>query len=48
MRRISAEAAELLHQALEIIFERAPTGIIDAAGHALTRWAGKYGEENQR
>jgi hypothetical protein len=44
--RVSAEAAEQLHEALAIIIEGAPSGIMDATARMLTVWAGRYGAKD--
>lgn len=44
-RRISEELQDELHAALDLIFERAPSTVMDDVAEYLTRRAGKYGDE---
>lgn len=44
-RRASAELQDQLYTALETIFERAPSAVIEEVARKLTQWAGKYGDE---
>jgi hypothetical protein len=46
--RISRETQEQLYTALEMIFEHAPTAVVDEIGELLTARAGKYGEVRQK
>lgn len=44
-RRVSEELQDQLYTALETIFERAPSAVIEDVGRTLTLRAGKYGSE---
>jgi predicted DNA-binding protein len=44
-RRVSEELQDELHAALDLIFERAPSTVVDRVAEYLTERAGKYGEE---
>lgn len=44
-RRVSELTQDQLHNALDIIFERAPSAVIEEIGRRLTEFAGKYGDE---
>lgn len=44
-RRISAETQEHLFTALDTIFERAPSTVVEEVGRILIARAGKYGDE---
>ncbi len=43
--RISEETQEEIFTALEVIFERAPSAVIERVAEYLTERAGKYGDE---
>jgi hypothetical protein len=42
--RVDHETQERLYSALETIFDRAPTGVVDEVSRLLSNRAGKYGE----
>jgi hypothetical protein len=44
-KRVSEETQEQLHEALDLIFERAPLTAIEKVTEFLTDRAGKYGDE---
>ena len=44
-RRVSEELQDQLHSALDVIFERAPSSVIDRVAEYLNERAGKYGEK---
>lgn len=44
-KRVSEELQDQLHSALDLIFERAPSAVVERAAEYLTARAGKYGEE---
>jgi hypothetical protein len=44
-RRVSEELQDELHEALDLIFDRAPSTVVDRVAEYLTERAGKYGEE---
>ncbi len=44
-RRVSEELQDQLYTALQTIFDRAPSAVIEEVARKLTHWAGKYGEE---
>jgi hypothetical protein len=43
-RRVSEELQDQLYTALETIFERAPSAVVEDVARSLTAKAGKYGE----
>ena len=43
--RVSEELQDELHEALDLIFERAPSTVVERVAEYLTERAGKYGEE---
>jgi hypothetical protein len=44
-RRVSEELQEQLHAALDLMFERAPSVVIEKVAEFLTERAGKFGDE---
>ena len=44
-RRVSEELQDQLHAALDLIFDRAPSAIVEEVARTLTKFAGKYGDE---
>jgi hypothetical protein len=44
-RRVSADLQDQLHSAIDLIFEHAPSAIIQDVAEYLTKRAGKYGDE---
>lgn len=44
-RRVSEDLQDQLHSALDIIFARAPSAVIEEVERVLTKLAGKYGDE---
>lgn len=46
-RRVSEEMQDQLHAALDLIFERAPSAVVEQIAKLLTERAGKYGDERK-
>lgn len=44
-KRVSEEMQDQLHAALDLMFERAPSTVVERLAEYLTSRAGKYGEE---
>ena len=46
-RRVSEELQDELHAALDLIFDRAPSTVIEQIAKILTERAGRYGDERK-
>jgi hypothetical protein len=44
-KRVSEELQSQLHSALDLLFERAPSAVVERLAEYLTARAGKYGDE---
>lgn len=44
-KRVSEELQDQLHAALDVMFERAPSTVVERVAEYLTSRAGKYGDE---